>query len=68
MRGVGPGFKVCGGGVLIIVRKACDWFREHKLRILDRESQLRWYVCKGWVLRNFLRSGSGGINFDLEGI
>ena len=39
-----------------------------KLLICDLDRLLRWYMIKGGVLRDFLKSGSRGLILDSETI
>ena len=38
---------------MVNVGKACTLIRDYKSIILDRDRELRWFLCKNGVLRDF---------------
>ena len=43
LRGVGPGFKVCKG-LVVVLRKGVRFLEGWKSTIIDRENILQWYL------------------------
>ena len=53
---------------MVNVGKACTLIRDYKSIILDRDRELRWFLCKNGVLRDFLGSEREGPTFNIESV